>query len=118
MYQEAQVAFDKRREIPGGLMFAERPTVAIMEERMGKAGEAQRVLEELLELSKTYYVQPTALATLHFSLGEDKKGFEQLEKAYNELDYFLYYTNVDPLYKTVRSDPRFMAILKKIGLDK
>jgi hypothetical protein len=40
-----------------------------------------------------------------------------LEKAYREHSDYLIYLNVDPMADTLRSSPRFQAILQKIGID-
>lgn len=42
---------------------------------------------------------------------------KQLEKAYLERDPHLTYLNAMPLYDKLRSDLRFIALLKKMGLE-
>ena len=63
------------------------------------------------------YISPHGLAYLYFALGKEDQGFESLEKAYKERDSNLWEIKVEPLFDTVRSDPRFTALLKKMGLD-
>jgi TolB-like protein/Tfp pilus assembly protein PilF len=84
---------------------------------MGKKNEAKQVLNELKEQSKQTYVSPYLLAMLHFSLGENDRGFEMLNIAYEEHNSWLIYLYVEPLFDSVRSDPRFAELLKKIGLE-
>jgi TolB-like protein/Tfp pilus assembly protein PilF len=86
--------------------------------RMGKREDAQQVLNNLLERSKQQYVPPSAFADFCFALEENKQGFEWLEQAYKQRVPYLAWLRTDPFYDSVRSDPRFVAILKKIGLDK
>ena len=76
------------------------------------------MLDDLLERSKDEYIAESWIAELFFLLGEEEKGFEWLDKAYEERDFHLIFLRVDPAFDSVRSDPRFIALLKKIGLDK
>ncbi|MHC4540404.1 MAG: tetratricopeptide repeat protein, partial [Planctomycetota bacterium] len=86
--------------------------------RRGQRGEAEQVLDSLLERSKQQYVPPSTFADIYFALGENDTGFEWLEKAITKRVPYLIFLNVDPIYDPIRSDPQFTAILKEIGLDK
>ncbi len=85
---------------------------------MGKKSEAQRVLDELIERSREERVSTTLIAGLCFSLGEVDRGFEWLDRAYEENDIWLSWLKVGYGYDWVRSDPRYVAMVKKVGLDK
>jgi len=63
------------------------------------------------------YVPPSNLSWLYFALGENDKGFDWLEKAYECRDPMLAYLKIGRLFTGIHSDPRFVALLKKIGLD-
>ncbi len=86
--------------------------------RMGKEGEARKILDDLLKRAKDTYVPPILLADLHFALGEKDQGFQWLKKGYEERDSTLPEIKVEPGFDCVRSDPRFAALLKKMGLEK
>ncbi len=60
------------------------------------------------------------VANLYFALGENDSGFEWMDKAVEERDVWLRYLKTIPLYDllNVRSDPRYLALLKKMNLDK
>lgn len=62
------------------------------------------------------YVKDLYIALFHFRLGELDAGFQSLESAYTKHDTELIYLNVDPQWDSVRSDPRFQALLRRIGL--
>jgi serine/threonine-protein kinase len=118
MYEEALMEFQKEREVSGGAhAWAEMYTGWTYVE-MGKADEAQKVLDKLLERSKTEYVSPFTLACFHFVLGRNDEGFKWLNKAYEERDLHLGWLKIEPLFDSVRSDPRYTALLKKMNLDK
>lgn len=82
-----------------------------------KAGErvkAQEILKRL-QTSKEY-VSPGELAVLYAALGEREQAFASLEKAYTAHDLQLQYLGVDPLFDSLRTDPRFQNLLRKVGL--
>jgi serine/threonine protein kinase len=80
----------------------------------GRRLEAQKVLDQLNELSKQKYVPPFHRATICVGLGENDKAFEWLEKAYE--DHFIVMTKVHPVYDPLRSDPRFADLLRRMNL--
>ena len=56
-------------------------------------------------------------ALIYLGLGKNNEVFKYLEKAYEERDTLMTYIKVDPEFKVLHSDPRYKALLKKIGLD-
>jgi len=97
---------------------ANRPYhVGITYARMGKIAEAQQVLIKLLEKSKQE-MSPYNIAALYFEMGDEDRGFQWLKRAYEYRDHYMAFLKIDPYFKGVRSDPRFTALLKKIGLEK
>jgi tetratricopeptide (TPR) repeat protein len=80
----------------------------------GKRAEAQRVLDQLNELSKQRYVPAMARAMVEIGLGEKDKAFEWLEKAYEE--HYVIQLKVDPQFDPLRSDPRFSDLLGRMNL--
>ena len=50
------------------------------------------------------------------ALGNDVQAFAWLDKAYERRDECLLYLKVDPEWDRLRSDPRFKAIVQKVGL--
>lgn len=78
----------------------------------------QQVLNSLLKQSNKEYIPPHFIAIVYFALDEIDLGFEWLEKAYEDRTYGLALLKIAPAYDSIRSDPRFMMLLKKVGLEK
>src|SRR5215813_9673984 len=83
----------------------------------GRTAQAMKVLEDMLELSKQQPVSPYSIASLYATLGEKDRAFEWLEKVYQERNYYVVFLNVDPTLDSLRDDPRFTDLLKRIGLN-
>jgi TolB-like protein/Tfp pilus assembly protein PilF len=113
MHEEALAEFQKEVNQSGFGITA----IGITYAKMGRRDEAQQVLDDLLKRSKEEYVSRLGMARLYFALGENDQGFKWLDKAYEDLDGGLYNIKVNPFYDSVRSDPRFTALLKKMGLE-
>ena len=57
------------------------------------------------------------MATLYANLGDNAKAFELLEKAYSEKSLDLsFWLKSDLLLDTLRPDPRFQTMLRRLGL--
>jgi TolB-like protein/Tfp pilus assembly protein PilF len=82
----------------------------------GNREEAQKVMDELEELSKQRYVSSYHIALIYTGLGEKDRAFEWLEKAYEERSDLLVYLKVEPRLDRLRSDPRFTRLLHRMGL--
>jgi adenylate cyclase len=81
----------------------------------GDRAKAEQVLRELEELAKQRYVSPANRATVYLGLGENEKALDWLEKAYEDRDPIFWWIKGDQLYDSVRNEPRFKALLKKLG---
>ena len=114
-YSDAIAEFSKARELSGGSSLA----IGMIGYGWALAGDlakARAVLTELKSLSGQRYIPPSNVAVLCFALGEKDEAFIWLEKAYQDHDVRLSRMKVDPEWDSMRSDPRFVAILKRIGL--
>jgi len=83
----------------------------------GRKGEANQILNELLQLEKQRYVSPIALVYVYLGLGNKDQTFAWLEKAHQERSNGIAFFKVSPTVDLLRSDPRFADLLKRIGLD-
>ena len=82
----------------------------------GKREESQKLLAELLELSKQRYVSPASVAVVYAALGDKDQAFAWLDKADKARDLLLVRIKVDPRFDSLRSDPRFAELVRRIGL--
>jgi len=74
-------------------------------------------IEARLQQRKTGYVSPYQIATLYAELGDKDKAFQWLETAYQERDgQGMIALKTDFAMDPLRSDPRFAALVKKMGL--
>lgn len=76
------------------------------------------MLGQLNDLSKQKYVSPIATAQTYAGLGEKDKTFEWLEKAVEDRSTGSSFVNVkvDPTWDSLRSDPRFKDLLRRMNL--
>src|SRR6266436_249247 len=79
--------------------------------------KAEQILGELEEMAKHQYVSSSAFAAIYLGLGEKEKALDWLDVAYENQESACWLLKVDPIYDSVRKEPRFQAILKKIGLE-
>jgi TolB-like protein/Tfp pilus assembly protein PilF len=80
----------------------------------GRKGDAQRALDQLIELSKKRYVPPEMIARIYSGLGQKDKAFEWLEKGFD--DRSIYDIDAYPMFDPLRSDPRFADLLRRMNL--
>jgi len=115
MFPQALEQFDElRKHYPtnSAMLMAYGHTLALSGDRAG----ALRVLSELQSESHSRYIPSTYIAGLYTGLGDLEQAFLWLDKAYVEKNDRLVYLSVDPIADPLRSDPRFAALMKKVGL--
>ena len=82
----------------------------------GRDEDAKKILDQLEKLSKEKYVDAYPFAYIYMGLRDKDKAFEYLEKCFEVGDMYLLYLPIDPIFKELHDDPRFEALLKKMGL--
>jgi tetratricopeptide (TPR) repeat protein len=86
--------------------------------KVGNHEKARSILNEALETRKTSNFSPLIIALIYKGLGNTDKTFEWLEKAYEERDHYLIYIKEGyPQFWDLHDDPRFQALLKKMGFE-
>ena len=84
--------------------------------RAGRKAEAQRIVDGLLEESKSHYVTPAALVVAYSGFGDREKAFVWLEKSYASHDEGIMFIKSHPMFEPLRDDPRYKGMLKRLGL--
>jgi eukaryotic-like serine/threonine-protein kinase len=82
----------------------------------GRTQEAFQILDDLTKLAKQKYVAPYFFAGIHMGLGENERAIEYLEKCYEEHSHWLIYLHIDPTMDTLRDNPGFQGLLRRVGL--
>ena len=81
---------------------------------LGRKKEADAVLSELI--AKYHAADAYGIAQVYAFRNQSDEAFEWLDRAYVQRDGGLIATKVDPLLKSLHSDQRFAAFLKKLNL--
>ena len=83
---------------------------------VGRSAEARKIVREKYEeASKQRYVDPGYFALNYFALGDKDRAFALLDEAYRDRSTNMIFLNF-PYNDAMRSDPRFTALVKKVGL--
>ena len=115
MYRDALPLMEKAVALsPGNVM--SRAGLGFVRANLGQRQEALQVLDELAAASKTRYVPAQAFAVVYAGLHDADQAFAWLDKAYEERFNRLAYLRVEPTWDAIRADPRFDALLRRIGL--
>jgi serine/threonine-protein kinase len=81
----------------------------------GKTVEAHQVLQQLQALAQRSYVSPAVFAGVYAALGEKDKALDLLEEGYEKHSEGMSSLAVDPDFASLRSHPRFQALVKKMN---
>jgi serine/threonine-protein kinase len=83
----------------------------------GDRPKAELIRGELDQMAKHQYVNSTAFADIYLGLGLKEKALDWLEKSYQDQESACWYLKVDPIYDSVRNEPRFQALVEKVFRD-
>ena len=115
MYREAVTAFEKARSISENSW-----TLSGLGHCLASSGatvEAERIVEQLLALSRRQFVSCATIAVVYAGFPDRvHQTMEWLEKAYEERSGLLIWLKVWPIFDHLRSNPRFVRLLKRIGV--
>jgi len=112
-FDEAISILEKAKLLAGEIMPI-RGALGNIYARAGKIREAEGVLQELLELQSARYVAPVDFALVYRGLGKIEETVECLERAAADHCGRLAWSVVDPRFASLRSDPRFHDLLKRV----
>ena len=115
MYGEALPEMDKAVALTRGAAIP-MADLGYVHARLGHREEARRILQQLAESAKARYTPALAFAVVHLGLGEHDQAMSWLEKAYQERFNRLAYLRREPIWDSLRADPRFFDLLRRIKL--
>jgi tetratricopeptide (TPR) repeat protein len=117
MYDEAIAGFKKGIALRGGTEWSfSMGGLGHVYGVSGKKAEALAVLDELKQMSRQEYVPADSIALVYAGLGEKDPAFTWLEKAYEEHAFKMAWLKVEPQWDSLRSDPRFADLVRRVGL--
>jgi TolB-like protein/DNA-binding winged helix-turn-helix (wHTH) protein/Tfp pilus assembly protein PilF len=82
----------------------------------GNKAEAYKILGQMMEQSKNQYVSPFYISIVYAGLHENEKAMDWLEKAYEDRSNAIIFIKVDPDFDSLRSNPRFQVLLRRLAL--
>ena len=85
-------------------------------ERLGPNGAPKAQADRFVEMAKTQDIDPLDIAELYAWAGENDLAFEWLEKAFDVRSAQLLHAPFNPRFLSLRSDPRFEALMQRVGI--
>ena len=82
----------------------------------GNASGAKNILDTLVVVNKQEPVSPFFFALVYAGLNDKQKALEWLESSYKEKSGSVRYLKMEPRLQNLRNEPRYTALMKKIGL--
>jgi DNA-binding winged helix-turn-helix (wHTH) protein/tetratricopeptide (TPR) repeat protein/TolB-like protein len=82
----------------------------------GDSKDARNILVDMTKRSRDRFVPAFSVALLYIGLGDRDRAIDWLEQAYQDRSTYMVYAKVDPLLESLRSDQRFIALLKRMDL--
>jgi TolB-like protein/DNA-binding winged helix-turn-helix (wHTH) protein len=80
----------------------------------GMPGFWRNRLESVERQSKKHYVSPYTFAVIYSRMGDKEKALEQLRKGYDERYPSMVFLAYEPVFDSIRSDPRYAELLRRI----
>jgi DNA-binding winged helix-turn-helix (wHTH) protein/TolB-like protein/Flp pilus assembly protein TadD len=82
----------------------------------GSHRKAQEIIDELEAMWRVRYFSPFVIALAHAAIGNKDQAFVWLTKSYESRDPQIVWLKVEPQFETLRPDPRFQALLRRMGI--
>ncbi len=115
-FDEALNELKTAKEFSGG----NSETVSLMGYALAKTGrreEALAMLEELTSRSGGQYVPSYNIAMIHNGLGDSESTLSWLERAVEDRDVRLILLKVEPKWNNLRTEPRFIELMKQMNFE-
>jgi TolB-like protein/DNA-binding winged helix-turn-helix (wHTH) protein/Tfp pilus assembly protein PilF len=113
-YREATAEFRKAMELSGNANYF-LTGLGMASAFGGDKSEARKILAELKSRAAHFYVSPFGLADIHIALGDTEGAMAMLSRALEEHSADLMFLATAPEFDTLHNDPRFRAMVTRIG---
>lgn len=114
-FDEAEAEYEEGRRLSGGVALPSFGLAHLAASR-GDTAAARRLLAELTAARSTRVISAWGIAALHASLGDADDAFRWLETAVQEHATGLVFLRVHPRLDPIRNDPRYAALVRRLGL--
>jgi len=111
-FDDAIALYKKSQDLSGRVPFG----LAITYAKMNRREEAKEILKAVCA-SRGSYTPGDAIAHVHVVLEEYEDAMRELARAYDEHSSSLHFIGIAPEFAPLRSDKRFVSIVKEIGLE-
>ena len=111
-FDDAIALYKKSQDLSGRVPFG----LAITYAKMNRREEAKEILKAACA-SRGSYTPGDAIAHVHVVLEEYEDAMRELARAYDEHSSSLHFIGIAPEFAPLRSDKRFVSIVKEIGLE-
>ncbi len=115
MYKEAIAAYQKTIPLTQNAPWSVA-ALAHAYAASGKRNEALKIIKQLKDQSKHKYISPFHVGAIYNGLGDRDQAFEWFEKAYQDHSGLLVYLKIEREFDVLRSDPRYLDLMRRIGL--
>ncbi len=113
-YEDAVAELNKAVSLSGG--FASIGELGHAYAIWGKSDEARKVMADLKDMSNQRYVAPLYIALIYAGLGDKTQALDWLEKARDDHSLLLIFIKLWPQLDGLRKEPRFQALVRRMGL--
>ncbi len=114
MHEEALAECDHLQGMHGGFDMNLGYIYAVA----GRRDKSLLILDRLRELGTREYVDPYSFASIYAGLGDKDQTIAWLRKGLEVRSINMVFLKIEPFFDSLRSDPRFRELLKKVGLEK
>ena len=82
----------------------------------GQKGEARKLADTLKQKASKEYVDAALIGLIHIGLGEKDEAFKWLWKAFDARSSWMTWLKVEPKFDSLRKDPHFAELMRRVGL--
>jgi TolB-like protein len=84
--------------------------------RAGRKSEAQKILNDLNQQKRAKYIDSYHLATIYAALGNKEQALQSLEDAFSDRSSWIVWIRLEPKFDSLRSDPRYASLMRRVGV--